>query len=66
MLLEIFYFRSPDIWPTGDAAAMGMYRRFLGDGEGAGSLLVDAGPFRPYRSVLSLALWRMVTQRIGR
>jgi len=65
-MLEIFYFRSPDIWPTGDAAAMGMYRTFLGDGKRAGALLADAGPFRPYRSLLSLALWRMVSARTGR
>ena len=65
-MLEIFYFRSPDIWPMGDAAAMGLFRRYLEAPSGTNHPLAQAEPFRPFRSILSLALWRLVSTGLKR
>lgn len=54
-MVGIFHFHDPDIWPTGDVAAVGCLRRLTGQADTA----AVAAAFAPYRSILARYLWRI-------
>lgn len=53
-MISIFHFLDPDIWPAGDAAAVGTLRRLSGRDDD----VRVAAAFAPYRSILARYMWR--------
>ena len=53
-MVGIFHFLDPDIWPAGDAAAVGTLRKLTGRDD----VHEVAARFAPYRSLLARYLWR--------
>ncbi len=52
-MIGIFHFLDPDIWPAGDAAAVGTLRRLSGRPDDT----AVAAAFAPYRSILARYMW---------
>lgn len=57
-MAAIFYFGEPDIWPTGDAAAVKTLGRHLPADSGL-SVAEAAELFSPHRSTLARYMWRI-------
>ena len=56
-MMAIFYFHDPDIWPRSDVAVLNSFAAYLDDGTDPDSV---AARFRPWRSWLTLYLYRIV------
>jgi DNA-3-methyladenine glycosylase II len=54
-MIGIFHFLDPDIWPSGDVAAVGTLRQLSGRDDD----VAVAAAFAPYRSVLARYMWRI-------
>ncbi|HJN04039.1 MAG TPA: DNA-3-methyladenine glycosylase 2 family protein [Alphaproteobacteria bacterium] len=55
-MVALFYCRSPDIWPEGDAAVQRTFKGLIGRRHPART----AARFAPHRSTLALYMWRLV------
>lgn len=60
-MIGIFHFLDPDIWPVGDAAAVGTLRRLSGRDDHA----AVAAAFSPYRSILARYMWHSRDLDVG-
>ena len=54
-MMEIFYYREPDIWPAGDLSVVRVFRSYIGRKRPAKA----ASLFAPNRSLLALYMWRL-------
>lgn len=58
-MLSLFYFRDPDVWAVGDGGLLRAVGNFTATSKPTPAQMQDfAAPFAPYRSILSLYLWR--------
>ncbi len=60
-MVNIFYFRDPDIWPQGDLAVRKTFMHFVEEANGLNSAQA-AALFVPHRSFLALYMWRIVAR----
>ena len=54
-MVSIFYFRSPDVWPLGDAAVQKQFKKLIDCDDPN----LAAEKFGPYRTLLALAMYKI-------
>ena len=54
-MVSIFYFRSPDVWPVGDAAVQKQFKKLIGCADPNSA----AEKFEPHRTFLALAMYKI-------
>ncbi len=60
-MLSLFYFRDPDVWAVGDGGLIRAVGNLTATTKPTLAQMQDfSAPFAPYRSILSLYLWRML------